>query len=61
LLVNVRPTLVAIDDAQTDKTAKSKPEIKNRIDIIRKGVSRLGGHGAKCSVVLTGRLCNRMT
>ncbi len=51
---NVRPTLVVIDDAQTDKSAKSIPEIQKRSDIIRKGVSRLGGHGAKCSIVLNG-------
>lgn len=51
---NVRPTLVVIDDAQTDKSAKSIPEIRKRSDIIRKGVSRLGGHGAKCSIVLNG-------
>ncbi len=51
---NVRPTLVVIDDAQTDKSAKSIPEIRKRSDIIRKGVSRLGGHGARCSIVLNG-------
>jgi hypothetical protein len=50
--LNVRPTLVVIDDPQTEKSAKSKPEIKNRSSIIRKGVSRLGGHGSKCSVVI---------
>lgn len=51
---NVRPTVVVIDDAQTDKSAKSAKEIQKRSDIIRKGVARLGGHGSKSSVIING-------
>ncbi|HBE72462.1 MAG TPA: hypothetical protein DDW52_30380 [Planctomycetaceae bacterium] len=51
---NIRPQVIVIDDPQTEKTSTSVPATKKRLDIIRKGVSRLGGHGSKASIILNG-------
>ncbi len=52
----VRPQLVVGDDLQTEKTAKSVPATNQRLEILKKAVSRLGGHGFRTSVLINGTI-----
>lgn len=47
-----RPDFVIIDDPQTDGSAASAVQTAKRINIIRKGILRLGGHARRIAVVM---------
>lgn len=49
-----RPDMVIIDDPQTDKSAASRQETTNRLKIIKKGISRSGGHRGSLAIVVNG-------
>ena len=47
-----RPDFVVIDDPQTDVSAMSPSQCTKRLNLIRKGVLRLGGHNEQISAVM---------
>lgn len=47
-----RPDFVIIDDPQTDISALSPAQCTKRLNLIRKGVLRLGGHNEQISAVM---------
>ena len=47
-----RPDFVIIDDPQTDISAMSPAQCTKRLNLIRKGVLRLGGHQTQISAVM---------
>lgn len=49
---SIRPELIIIDDPQTDKSAKSPPQCKDREEIILGTILGLGGHEHKISAVM---------
>jgi len=53
---NARPSLVILDDIQTDESAKTPGQNEKRLKIIRKSILRMGGHRQKLSVILNGTI-----
>jgi hypothetical protein len=49
-----RPDFIVIDDPQTDASAVSPVQVRQRLDLIRKNILRLGSHGKKIAVVING-------
>lgn len=47
-----RPDLVIIDDPQTDESAISPAQVTKRLNILKKAILRLGGHGKKVVAVM---------
>jgi hypothetical protein len=47
-----RPDFVILDDPQTDRSAATQLQVEKRLNIIRKSILRLGGHGRKIAVVM---------
>lgn len=47
-----RPDFVIIDDPQTDVSAMSPAQVLKRLNLIRKGVLRLGGHTTQIAAVM---------
>lgn len=47
-----RPDFVIIDDPQTDVSAMSPAQCTKRLDLIRKGVLRLGGHNEQIAAIM---------
>ncbi|MFH5805306.1 terminase gpA endonuclease subunit [Alienimonas sp. DA493] len=47
-----RPDYVVIDDPQTDESAASPTQVEKRLNVIRKSVLRLGGHGRQVAAVM---------
>lgn len=47
-----RPDFVLIDDPQTDESASTELQVNKRLDVIRKSILKLGGHGKKLAVVM---------
>jgi hypothetical protein len=50
----IRPDFVIIDDPQTDTSAKSPSQVEARLNIIRKAILKLAGHGTTISAVMNG-------
>ena len=50
--VKQRPDFVIIDDPQTDVSAMSPAQCTKRLDLIRKGVLRLGGHNEQIAAIM---------
>jgi hypothetical protein len=50
--VQRRPDFVIVDDPQTDGSAASAVQTAKRVDVLRKGILRLGGHNRRIAVVI---------
>lgn len=50
---STRPTLVLIDDAQTDKSAQSFTQTNSRLDLIQGGIAGLASAGQSLSILQT--------
>lgn len=49
---NERPTLVLVDDPQTDESARSPSQVADRLKLIVQTISNLAGAGQSCSVLV---------
>lgn len=49
---NLRPDFVIIDDPQTDASARSKPEIRKRMRVLKNNILKQGSHRGSLSVVV---------
>jgi hypothetical protein len=47
-----RPDFVILDDPQTDESASTDLQVEKRLDVIRKGILKLGGHDRKIACVM---------
>lgn len=47
-----RPDFVMIDDPQTDDSASTELQVRNRLTIIKKAILKLGGHNRQLAVVM---------
>lgn len=47
-----RPDFVLLDDPQTDDSASTELQVRNRMSIIKKAILKLGGHNKQLAVVL---------
>jgi hypothetical protein len=65
--LNLRPDLVVIDDPQTDESAASLVQIKDRLNIIKGAILGLAGHGQPiacampCTIIHCDDLADQMT
>jgi hypothetical protein len=54
-----RPDLVILDDIQTDDSAKTPGQIRKRLNIVRKNILKLAGHGRTLAVVCNGTVIEK--
>lgn len=54
-----RPDFVILDDPQTDESAGSLLQIRKRLDIIRKGVLKMGGHKTDLAIVMNATVIEK--
>jgi hypothetical protein len=47
-----RPDFILIDDPQTDESASTPLQVNKRLNVVRKNILKLGGHGRKLAVVM---------
>jgi hypothetical protein len=47
-----RPDFILIDDPQTDDSASTALQVNKRLNVVRKNILKLGGHGRKLAVVM---------
>jgi hypothetical protein len=62
----VRPSLVVLDDPQTDESARSDPQVRSRLETLNGAILNLAGPGQKisgimpCTVIRPGDLADQI-
>jgi hypothetical protein len=54
-----RPDFAAVDDPQTDESARSPSQVQTRIGLVKKNILKLGGHDTQLAAVIAATVIER--